>query len=311
MTDTASPSSKAKLHDLKSTLKGVYKGQERGIDLLITGFLASGHILLEDIPGVGKTTLARTLAKAVGGRCTRVQCTPDLMPTDMTGLSIYDERDKQFHLHKGPIFTDILIADELNRTPPRTQSALLEAMSENQVSIDGQSHELSPLFLCIATQNPLDHAGTYPLPDSQRDRFLLRFSLGYPAAQQERALLQSDGVSEALAQTRSCLNQEEALQLKHSVSAVICEDSVLNYLLAVVQATRSFPGIVQGASTRAALGFKRACQAYALVQDRHYVIPHDIQELAYAALGHRIVTRSNEDAAELIPGLLASIEAPR
>ena len=311
MVDPASAPVQSHLDNLKRSLTDVYKGQSKSVSLLLTGFLAAGHILLEDIPGVGKTTLARALAKALGGTCTRIQCTPDLMPTDITGLTIYDERDKQFHLHKGPIFTDILIADELNRTPPRTQSALLEAMSENQVTIEGTCHPLNPLFLCIATQNPLDHAGTYPLPDSQRDRFLLRFALGYPDQQQERELLLSNGTQQALAQTTPCLSQRDALELRQQILTVTIEESVLSYLLAVIQSTRQAPGIAQGASTRAALGFKQACQAYAYISGRSYVIPQDIQDLAHPALGHRIVTRSNENAAELIASLLANIEVPR
>ncbi len=170
------------ISSLLTAMGGVYRGGAEAIELLITAFLAGGHVLIEDIPGVGKTTLARALAQSIGGSFRRLQCTPDLMPTDVTGVSIYDERERSFIFHPGPVFCDVLLADELNRTPPRTQSALLEALSEGQVTVEGTAKPLSRLFFCVATQNPLDHVGTYPLPDSQRDRFLLSFRLGYPEA---------------------------------------------------------------------------------------------------------------------------------
>ncbi|MBA3685619.1 MAG: AAA family ATPase, partial [Planctomycetes bacterium] len=227
----------------------------------MVAFLAGGHVLLEDIPGVGKTTLARALAQATGGRFRRLQCTPDLMPADITGVSIYDEQERKFVFHPGPLFCDVMLADELNRTPPRTQSALLEAMSENQVTVEGVAMALPRTFFCIATQNPLDQAGTYPLPDSQRDRFLVTYRLGYPDGAAELELLVRDGADSDLARLGTILDGDAATRLRQEVRSIAVEESVRRYLLAVIQATRTHKAIHTGASPRAALGLQRACQA--------------------------------------------------
>lgn len=296
---------------LLRTLGSVFRGPERAVRLLATSFLAGGHVLLEDIPGVGKTTLGRCLALAIGGTFRRLQCTPDLMPTDITGVSMYEEHTKQFVFHHGPIFCEVLLADELNRTPPRTQSALLEAMNEGQVTVDGVSHKLSDLFFCVATQNPQDHVGTYPLPESQRDRFLLRFGMGYPSPERELELLCHDGAEQSLSQVRPVLDAATCRSLRAKVRGIRIEDSVRRYLLDVVAATRSARSLLQGASPRAALGLQRAAQAWALVAGREYVLPDDIQELAVPALAHRIVTRAGQDSQQAVEEAIEGVEVPR
>jgi len=239
---------------LRSALSLVYRGNALAIDLLLTCFIARGHALVEDIPGVGKTTLARALAAATGGTFKRLQCTPDLMPADVTGVSIYDERERSFRFHPGPVFTDVLLADELNRTPPRTQAALLEALSESQVTVDGEARPLAPTFFCVATQNPLDHVGTYPLPDSQRDRFLLSFRLGYPEAAEELTLYERDGASHDLDSLHPVLDAAALRRLRAQAQVVRLEGSLRRYLLDMIRATRSAKGLLQGVSFWVGLG---------------------------------------------------------
>jgi MoxR-like ATPase len=299
------------LSQLTQSLRRVYQGSPQPIELLITAWLARGHVLIEDIPGVGKTTLARAFAAAIGGSFKRVQCTPDLMPADITGVSVYDERERQFIFHPGPVFADVLLADELNRTPPRTQAALLEALGEGTVTVDGEPRRLSTGFFGIATQNPLDHAGTYALPDSQRDRFLMCFRLGYPDADAEFAVLARDGAEAALAQVMPLIDATLAQQLRAAVQVVRLEESVRRYLLEVIRATRSAKGLLQGASTRAALGLQRAAQARALLSGRDFVIPDDIQALAVPCLAHRLTARAGTVCETAIQALLDTLPVPR
>jgi MoxR-like ATPase len=299
------------ISSLITAMGGVYRGGSDAIELLITAFLAGGHVLIEDIPGVGKTTLARALAQSIGGSFRRLQCTPDLMPTDVTGVSIYDERERSFIFHPGPVFCDVLLADELNRTPPRTQSALLEALSEGQVTVEGMAKPLSRLFFCVATQNPLDHVGTYPLPDSQRDRFLLSYRLGYPEAPKELELLAHDGAEGDLARLAASIDQATTGALRAQARAITLEDSVRRYLLDLVRATRSARALAQGASPRAGLGLQRAAQARALIKGRTFVIPDDIQALAVAALSHRVTARAGQQAEAVIASVLEAVPVPR
>ncbi len=299
------------LAQLTQALRRVYQGSPQPIELLITAWLARGHVLIEDIPGVGKTTLARAFAVATGGSFKRIQCTPDLMPADITGVSVYDNREQKFTFHPGPVFADVLLADELNRTPPRTQSALLEALGEGTVTVDGEPRRLNSRFFGIATQNPLDHAGTYPLPDSQRDRFLLCFRLGYPEADAEFAVLERDGAEAALAQLTPLIDETLAQQLRAAVQVVRLEESVRRYVLDLVRATRSAKGLVQGASTRAALGLQRAAQARALLKGRDFVIPDDVQALAVACLAHRVTARAGTISETAVQALVDSVPVPR
>jgi len=296
---------------LRSALSLVYRGNAQAIDLLLTCFIARGHALVEDIPGVGKTTLARALAAATGGTFKRLQCTPDLMPADVTGVSIYDERERSFRFHPGPVFTDVLLADELNRTPPRTQAALLEALSESQVTVDGEARPLAPTFFCVATQNPLDHVGTYPLPDSQRDRFLLSFRLGYPEAAEELTLYERDGASHDLDSLHPVLDAAALRRLRAQAQVVRLEGSLRRYLLDMIRATRSAKGLLQGASPRAGLGLQRAAQARALLAGRDFVIPDDIQALVGPCLSHRVMARPGANIEALLNQVMEGVAVPR
>ena len=292
-------------------LRHVYRGPEEAINLLATAFFAGGHVLLEDIPGVGKTTLARALAHCIDGDFRRIQCTPDLMPSDITGISIFDDNEKAFKFHPGPAFCDILLADELNRTPPRTQSALLEAMNENQISIDGTTHPLSNMFFCIATQNPQEQVGTYPLPESQTDRFLLCFSLGYPEHDQELVLLENDGADQQLEDVKTVLTRDEVISLRNHVRNITISDDVRHYLLSIIEATRNHSSISTGASPRAALALQRACQAHAFIKQRAFVIPEDIQELAAVCLSHRLILRSGQNCQTVMNDIIDQTAVPR
>ncbi|MCK6488057.1 MAG: AAA family ATPase [Planctomycetes bacterium] len=296
---------------LLESVARVYRGPALAVELVAVAFLARGHALVEDIPGVGKTTLARAFAAAAGLRFKRVQCTPDLMPADITGVSIWDERDHAFRFHPGPVFGEVLLADELNRTPPRTQSALLEALAEGQVTVDGEARALPPLFFCIATQNPADHAGTYPLPDSQRDRFLVSFRLGYPAQDQELAILAHDGADDAMGALHATLDAAAAGRLRALARRVRVDPEVQRYLLAVVRATRGAKGVVQGASPRAALGLQRACQARAVLNGRDFAIPDDVQALAAPCLAHRVAVRAGSHAEAAIQAVVEATPVPR
>jgi MoxR-like ATPase len=301
----------AEIARLTTAISGVYRGARETIELVTVAFLAGGHVLIEDIPGVGKTTLAKALALSIGGSFRRLQCTPDLMPADVTGVSIYDERERTFSFHPGPVFCDILLADELNRTPPRTQAALLEALSEGQVTVEGTAKPLSAQFFCVATQNPLDHVGTYPLPDSQRDRFLLAFRLGYPEAEAEFNLLAHDGAENDLARLTPIFDATNVVRMRSAVRKVRVEDSVRRYALDLVRATRHTKGLLQGASPRAGLGLQRAAQARAFIHGRDFLIPEDVQSLAVPALSHRVTARTGHQTESVIHGLLETVPVPR
>ncbi len=275
-------------------------GKRHVVDLALVCVLAGGHLLLEDVPGVGKTTLGLALARAIGGAFRRVQFTSDLLPADILGGSILDPRDGSLRFRPGPIFTNVLLADELNRTPPRTQSALLEAMNEGQVSMDGESSALPDPFIVIATQNPHELHGTWPLPDSQLDRFLLRTSMGYPDRQSERAVLRGEarrGADEGVA-----LSLEVLRSLKEAVGVVRVHTEIEDYVLDIVTATRTAPTIARGASTRGAEALLQAARAFALLGGRDFVIPEDVRTLVVPVLAHRIVPRaeSGSEAAAVV-----------
>jgi MoxR-like ATPase len=272
---------------LRDTISVALEGKPDVVERAVITVLARGHLLIEDIPGVGKTTLAKALARAINARFTRVQCTSDLMPSDLLGVSIYNSADRHFEFKPGPVFTNVLLADEINRATPKTQSALLEAMSERQVTVDGITRRLDEPFLVIATQNPDDNAGTYPLPDSQMDRFLVRTRIGYPSAQTEKQLLLARR-EDTTDEVEPAVTVEELVAAQHEVDRVAIDPAVLDYALAIVTATRQHEGIAVGASTRGAKAFLRAACARALVHGRAYLIPDDLSELAVPVLAHRV-----------------------
>ena len=276
----------------------VILGKSRQIDLAFSALLAGGHLLIEDLPGVGKTTLAHAIAIVTGGRWQRIQFTNDLLPADIVGVSVWLRSDETFEFRPGPIFANVVLADEINRATPRTQSALLEAMAEQQVSVDGHTHPLPPPFFVIATQNPLDLVGTYPLPDSQLDRFLLRISLGYPAPEQERALLVEPDRKTLLAGLSKSMSPDDLLALADSADSLHVSEPVLDYIQSLVQATRTHAALRAGLSPRAALAILKAARAHALLQDRDFVLPDDVKQIFAPLAAHRLQCHPNSGEPE-------------
>ena len=318
------PTSKAHLNPaaliarLIENIESVFKGKTDVVILAVTSLLAQGHILFEDVPGVGKTTLARALASSIGASFQRVQFTSDLLPTDILGVNIFKTSNDTFEFKPGPIFTNVLLADEINRTTPRTQSALLEAMAEGRVSIDDQTHDLPEPFIVMATQNPLEYHGTYPLPESQLDRFLMRLTIGYPAREVERELLLDRTSDDPLDTLSPTLTLADLRSLQARVDQIRIDPSLIDYTLSVIEATRRSPALRTGVSTRGALSMIRACRAYALVRGRDYVVPDDISLLLTPVLAHRIslagasgtLGGNRTEAEALIEELTAAIEVP-
>jgi MoxR-like ATPase len=292
-----------RLKALRENIHAVLHGQDEAVEMTMICFLASGHLLIEDVPGVGKTTLAAAFAQSLGLEHRRIQFTSDILPSDILGVNIYDPKDCKFTFHQGPIFTHILLADEINRAEPRAQSALLEAMFECQVSVDGTTRALPRPFMVIATQNPVDFSGTFPLPDSQLDRFLFRISMGYPDEASERAILRAPMHKPVL---EPVLTKDDIENLLKAVSTIHVSEEIEDLVLKLVHATRSHALIVQGASTRAMIDLLQAAKARAFVHNRDFVLPDDIKALAPSALSHRIrmVARANTDPRDLIASLI-------
>lgn len=304
LTDAQQSALKAALRQVNSLVLG--KPQE--VRMAFVALLADGHLLIEDLPGLGKTTLAHALAATLGLGFQRVQFTSDLLPADVLGVSVYDAPTRQFQFHPGPVFTHVLLADEINRAPPRTQSALLEAMAEHQVTLDGSTRALPRPFFVIATQNPADLSGTYPLPDSQLDRFLLRMALGYPNAESERALLTGADRRELIAQAQPLLSADDVLGLRRAVDGVHASEALVGYVQALLARSRTHPGVRVGLSPRAGIALLRAARAYALLLGRTHVLPEDVQALFVAVAAHRLVAEAESaDATSLAKSILLAV----
>lgn len=283
------------LQRLTGNVSAVLAGRRRAAEIIVATFLARGHLLMQDVPGVGKTTTAKALAASVAGSWGRIQFTPDLLPSDLTGVTIYRQETGTFDFHRGPLFHTVVIGDEINRASPKTQSALLECMAERQVTVDGTSHSLPDPFLVIATQNPVEMDGTYRLPEAQRDRFMTRVSLGYPPAEDEWAMLAGGGFADPLATIEPVMSLEEVHAAGRHVEQVHASDAVLSYILALVRATRTESGLALGLSPRAGLHMVRLAKALAYLDGRGHVLPDDVQRLAPAAWAHRLlITRAGQ-----------------
>jgi MoxR-like ATPase len=313
----ATTSALAVAQRLVKNIEHAVEGKREVVQLAVAALFARGHLLLEDVPGVGKTTLARALAASVGLDFRRVQFTSDLMPADVLGGNVYSQNSGEFTFRKGPVFTHVLLADEINRTTPKTQSALLEAMGERRVSIDGETRVLEEPFFVLATQNPEEFYGTYPLPESQLDRFLMRLRIGYPSPAVERQVLARRRGSDPIDALETVVDRQQLLAAQHAVDSVRTSDELLDYLHALILATRSTPLLSIGASTRAALALEQAVRAYALVLGRTYALPDDVKCVAVAVLAHRVRvsgsrdgTGSHSDAERVIRELLAALPVP-
>ena len=314
----AVPSTAGALRQIETAVARVIRGKPEAIRLALTALLARGHLLIEDIPGVGKTTLARALAAALGGTFRRIQFTSDLLPSDIIGVSVYQASTQTFEFRRGPVFANVVLADEVNRTTPRTQSALLEAMSDGQVSVDDTTYELDQPFLVMATQNPAEHFGTYPLPESQMDRFLLRIQLGYPERSIEREILRDRHGTDPVAEITPVVELATVRALQASVESVKVDDSLVDYAMTVIEETRRTPALTVGVSTRGALGWYRAAQAFAITDGRGYCIPDDFKGLALPALAHRVTLvasheslgRARHEAERAIADIVARVPVP-
>jgi MoxR-like ATPase len=316
--DLIAATSAEKIELLQAAIETVIRGKPEAVRLAIVTLIAGGHLLIEDVPGVGKTTLAHALARALDCTFQRIQFTSDLLPSDVIGLSVYNQRTSVFEWKPGPVFANIVLADEINRTTPKTQSALLEAMAERQITVEGITHPLPAPFMVLATQNPIEHHGTYPLPESQVDRFMLRLRIGYPGADDEKVILRDREHSEPLDDIRAVMTAEDVLELQRSVASVSVDDAIVDYLMRIVSATRDSEMLDLGVSPRATLALFRAAQALALTEQRAFCVPDDIKRLVLPVFAHRLVIssryasslRRSEEAEAVLREIMKAVSVP-
>jgi MoxR-like ATPase len=296
-----------RIEQLTQHLATAIVGKEDAIQLVLVALLSEGHALLEDVPGVGKTLLAKSLAKSIQGKFQRLQCTPDLLPTDVTGTNVWNPRTGEFEFMAGPIFANVLLADEINRATPRTQSALLEVMEEHQVTIDGNSRKVPEPFFVIATQNPVEYQGTFPLPEAQMDRFALSLSLGYPTEAEELKMLERLQLGRRAEELSPCITLDEIQELRQQCALVRVESSLQQYLLNIVRSTRHDEEILLGVSPRGTVALQKAVQAFAFLEGRDYAIPDDVKAIAPHVLAHRMIAANGRRSHEIVARLLGSI----
>lgn len=316
--DAVAVSSAEKIELLQAAIETVIRGKPEAVRLAIVTLLAGGHLLIEDVPGVGKTTLAHSLALALDCSFQRIQFTSDLLPSDVVGLSVYNQQESLFEWKPGPIFANVILADEINRTTPKTQSALLEAMAERHVTVEGVTHSLPSPFMVLATQNPIEHHGTYPLPESQLDRFMLRLRIGYPAVTDERQILRDRERVEPLDEMQPVMSAADVLDLQQAVSEVSVDDAIVDYLMRIVAATRASEMLDLGVSPRGTLSLFRAAQALALTEERSYCLPDDVKRLVVPVFAHRIAVssryssamRRSEEAEAVLREIMKTISVP-
>lgn len=303
---------KEKLAAIKNNIEQVIVGKSEIIDKILTALIAEGHVLLEDIPGTGKTVMAKTLAKSIDAEFSRIQFTPDLLPSDITGLNYYNQKEGAFVFRKGPVFCNILLADEINRATPRTQSSLLECMEEKQITVDGETRILKQPFFVIATQNPVETAGTFPLPEAQLDRFLMQISMGLPQREEEMQIVNRFIRNNPLAEIKPVIKKADLLDLQKAYKEIYIHPVLLDYLVRIVEESRTLKSVALGVSPRGTLAFVRAVQAYALIQGREYVIPEDIQILAVPVLAHRIILQGGMSGGSkaVIKQILSAVSVP-
>jgi len=300
---------------LRRNVGRVYVGHPEAVDLLMVALVVNGHVLVEDVPGTGKTTLLKALARSLGLSFSRIQCTPDLLPADITGLTYFDQRTGEWRFRAGPVLAHVVLVDEINRATPRTQSALLEAMEERQVTVDGETHPCPRPFLVLATQNPVEMDGTFPLPEAQLDRFMLRLHLGYPAAEDEEEMVRRHASSNLLAELEPVLRDTDIVELQKTAARVHVSDPVLHYVVEIVRATRNQEALRLGASPRASLALYRCSQAMALLRGRSYVLPDDVKAVAVPVLAHRIILGAaallkDEKPEDRVRAVLAQVPVP-
>ncbi len=304
----------AKANAILDAVSSVIVGKEEVEKLVLTAVLSRGHVLLEDVPGTGKTMMAKSLSKALDTAFARIQFTPDLLPADITGINFYNRKEDEFVFRNGPIFTNVLLADEINRATPRTQSALLEAMEEHQVTVDGKTYALSEPFFTIATQNPVETAGTYPLPEAQLDRFLMKLSVGYPSKDEEVRMIERFLNDNPLQKIESCASREDVLAMQAEAEQVTVSEPVMRYIVEIADATRAEEAIAVGVSPRGILAMVRAARSYAYIDGRSFVTPDDIKTLAVPVFAHRLVRRTgtgrNMDGAQIIERILSEVSVP-
>lgn len=293
----------------------VIMGKRRPVQVTMLALLCQGHLLIEDVPGVGKTMLARAIAKSIGCKFRRIQFTPDMLPSDVTGVSVFNQKMHEFEFREGPIFAQIVLTDEINRATPKTQSALLEAMEERQVTVDGTTYAMARPFLVLATQNPIEYEGTFPLPEAQLDRFMLRVNLGYPSKTDEASILEAQRLVHPVQEIQQVVTVEELLAAQEQVKTVYVDDLIKEYIVLLVDASRHHPDVYLGASPRGSLALFKTAQAQAAIMGRDYVIPDDVKALAEATLAHRLIISpaariKNVDPREVVQELLASIPVP-